>query len=65
MNDKLSKKQDIEQYKLLNVQETPLDSHQKHLDMLCFPILFPDSNSRRYHPHAEKLSPSEYDKSRL
>ena len=33
---------DIEQYKLMNVQEEPIDSRQKYLDVLCFPTLFPD-----------------------
>ena len=35
---------DIEQYKLMNVQEEPIDSRQKYLDVMCFPTLFPDGN---------------------
>ena len=34
MNDKLSTEKDLEQYKLLNVKEDPLDCRQKHLDAL-------------------------------
>ena len=35
---------DIEQYKLMNVQEEPIDSRQKYLDVMCFTTLFPDGN---------------------
>ena len=35
---------DIEQYKLMNMQEEPIDSRQKYLDVICFPTLFPDGN---------------------
>ena len=28
-------------YQLLKVNEAPLDNHTKHLDMLCFPDLYP------------------------
>ena len=34
MNDKLSTEKDLEQYKLLNVKEDPLDCRQKHLDAM-------------------------------
>ena len=65
MNDKLSTKDDLEQYKMLSVQEEPLSSTQKHLDTMCFPVLFPDGNFGKYHPRKVPLSHSEYDKSRL
>ena len=32
---------DIEHYKLLSIYEQPLNNHQKYLDVLCFPTLFP------------------------
>ena len=44
MNDKLSTKDDLQQYKMLSVQEEPLSSIQRHLDTMCFPVLFPDGN---------------------
>ena len=32
---------DIDQYKMLNVKEKPLNSRQEYLDVMCFPNLFP------------------------
>ncbi|MDD9818968.1 MAG: hypothetical protein OXU61_12675, partial [Gammaproteobacteria bacterium] len=55
---------DIEQYKVLSVKEDPLDNRQQHLDVMCFPVLFPTGEFGEYHPRA-KLSNSEYIKSRL
>ena len=52
-------------YKMLSVQEEPLSSTQKHLDTMCFPVLFPDGNFGKYHPRKVPLSHSEYEKSRL
>ena len=63
MNDKLSTKNDLEQYKMLSVQEEPLSSTQKHLDTMS--VLFPDGNFGKYHPRKVPLSHSEYEKSRL
>ena len=56
---------DIEQYKLMNVQEEPIDSRQKYLDVMCFPTLFPDGNFGKYHDRQKKISHSEYIKTRL
>ena len=56
---------DIEQYKLVNVQEEPIDSRQKYLDVMCFPTLFPDGNFGKYHDRQKQISHSEYIKSRL
>ena len=42
LDSKLSSEPDIEQYKLLGVKEDPLDSRQQHLDVMCFPVLFPN-----------------------
>ena len=33
---------DLKQYKMLSVTEEPLDDRMKHLDVMCFPGLFPD-----------------------
>ena len=56
---------DLQQYKMLSVQEEPLSSTQRHLDTMCFPVLFPDGNFGKYHPRQVPVSHSEYDKSRL
>ena len=60
---KLSTDTDIEQYKLLNVREDPLSNRQEHLDVMCFPTLFPTGKFGKNHPRDVKLSHSE--KSRL
>ena len=65
LDNKLSIQSDIEQYKLLSIKEDPLDNRQKHLDVMCFPVLFPDGNFGKYHPREVKVSHSEYVKSRL
>ena len=35
---------DLEQHKMLSVTEEPLDDRMKHLDVMCFPGLFPMGN---------------------
>ena len=57
---------DIEQFKLLGIKEDPLDSGQQHLDVMCFPVLFPNGKFGKYYDkREEKISHSEYIKSRL
>ena len=64
--DKLSTESDIEQYnKLLSVREDPTDSRQQHLDVICFPKLYPTGKFGKYHPRDVKISLSEFDKSKL
>ena len=46
---------DIEQYKLLCIQESPLDNRQKYLYVMCFPILFPTGKYGQYHDREIKL----------
>ena len=41
LDNKLSTDSDIEQYKLLNVKEDPINNRQQHFDVMCFPTLFP------------------------
>ena len=41
LDNKLPADSDIEKYKILSVKEDPLDNRQQHLDIMCFPILFP------------------------
>uniref|UniRef100_A0A1X7VFG3 Helitron helicase-like domain-containing protein n=1 Tax=Amphimedon queenslandica TaxID=400682 RepID=A0A1X7VFG3_AMPQE len=40
-DSKIATGSDISQYKLMNVKEAPVDNRQKHLDLFCFPTLFP------------------------
>ena len=65
LDNKVSTSSDIEQYKLLNVTEEPVSNKQQHLDVMCFPVLFPNGNFGEFHPPKEKLSNSECIESRL
>ena len=65
MNQQLSTKPDIEQFKLMHIKESPLDSRLKYLDVLCFPDLFPTGRFGEYHPRQVKIRPCEIIKSRL
>ena len=56
---------DIDEYKMLNVQEDAIDSRQQHLDVMCFPILFPNGNFGEHYPRKVKITSSEFMKSRL
>ena len=65
LDNKLSTSSDIVQYKVLTVTEDPINSKQQHLDVMCFPVLFRTGQFGKFHPRKEKLSHSEYIKSRL
>ena len=56
---------DIDQYKMVHVAEYPLKSCQQHLDVMCFPDLFPTGRCGEYEPRDVPLSFSEYIKSRM
>ena len=56
---------DIEHYKLRDVKEDALSNKLKHLDVLCFPTLFPSGKFGESHSHAVAITASEYAKSRL
>ena len=62
LDTKIVKDFDISQYKLLNVREQAIDDRQSHLDLMCFPNLFPTGRFGENHPHQKNL---EYIKSRL
>ena len=66
LDSKIVTGSDISQYKLMNV---PIDNRQEHLDLLCFPTLFPTGQYGEHHPRqsypAQTLSFSEYIKSKL
>ena len=65
LDNKLLTASDTEQYKVLSVKEDPIDNRQQHLDTLCFPALFPTGKFGEFHPREQKISHSEYIKSRL
>ena len=58
LDNKLSTKSDIEQYKLLSVREDPIDNRQQYLDVMCFPTLYPTGKFGKYHPREVKLTVS-------
>ena len=65
LNQKQSTLSDIEQYKLLSINEDVLNNRQKFLDVMCFPHLFPSGRFGEFHTRDVKISSSEYAKSRL
>ena len=48
-----------------SVREQALDNRQMHLDVMCFPGLFPTGYFGEFHPREKKISRSEFIKSRL
>uniref|UniRef100_A0A1X7VKH2 Uncharacterized protein n=1 Tax=Amphimedon queenslandica TaxID=400682 RepID=A0A1X7VKH2_AMPQE len=50
LDSKIATGSDISQYKLMNVKEAPIDNRQEHLDLLCFPTLFPTGQYGEHHP---------------
>ncbi len=65
LDQQVSMESDIDQYKLLNVQEDAMDSRQKHLDVMCFPVLFPNGKFGQHYPRKVSITSSEFIKSRL
>ncbi len=65
LDPKISPTCDIDHYKLLNVDEDEINSRQEHLDVMCFPALFPDGKFGQHYRRENKVSASEYAKSRL
>ena len=49
-------KTDVEQYKMQNVKDSPIESRQRHLDVMCFPTLFPSGQFGEFHPRDMHLS---------
>ena len=65
LNRKAPTESDIEQFKLVSVREELIDNRLKFLDVMCFPVLFPNGQFGKYHDREVSLSHSEYVKSRL
>ncbi len=55
LDQKISPKCDIDHYKLLNVDEDAIDSRQEHLDVMCFPVLFPEGKFGQYYRREVKI----------
>ena len=55
----------MDQYKIVNVKEFPLESRQQHLDLMCFPALFPTGAFGENHKREVHIGQSEFAKSRL
>ena len=60
LDTKIVKDSDISQYKLLNVREQAIYDRQSHLDLMCFPNLFPTGRFGENHSRQVKLDFSEY-----
>ena len=65
LDQKLSTALHTKQYMMQRVKEHPIDNRQAHLDVACFPTLFPSGRFGEFHARALKLSLAEYVKSRL
>ena len=65
LENKLPTVSNIDQYKVLSVHEYPLDSRQLHLDLMCFPALYPTGAFGENHVREVNITHSEYVKSRL
>ena len=49
LDQKQSSQADSEQFKLINVNENAMSNKLKHLDVLCFPTLFPSGKFGESH----------------
>ena len=56
LDNKLSTASNTEQYEVLSVTKDPRDNRQQHLDVICFPVLFPTGKFGEFHPHEKNLS---------
>ena len=58
LDQKVSTEADIDQYNLLHVREDAMDSRQLHLDVMCFPVLFPNGKFGEHYAREVKLRPA-------
>lgn len=65
LSDEWTKDCLLAHYKMHTIQERPLDTQHCHLDVLCFPSLFPTGNYGQFYYQDVKLQFSEYVKSHL
>ena len=62
---RLDQKESSLDSELMNVKEDALSNKLKHLDVLCFPTLFPSGRFGESHDRSTPISLSEFVKSRL
>ena len=65
LDKKPSSLTDSEHFKLVNVKENAMSNKLKHLDVLCFPTLFPSGKFDESHDRSVPISLSEFRKSHL
>ena len=65
LNQKQSSLTDSEHFKLINVKENAISNKLKHLDVHCFPTLFPNGKFGESHDRSVPISLSEFGKSHL
>lgn len=65
LDNKLINTSDIDQYKLQNIKEEPINNRQAYLDVMCFPKLFPTGQFGEHHHRVKKITAANYIKSRL
>ena len=53
------------QYPLLRINESPIDTHKKQLDLLCFPDLYPHGCGGQHESRKVPLGPANYIKALL
>ena len=65
LDQKQSSLTDSEHFKLINVKENAMSNKLKHLDVLCFPTLYPSGKFGESHDRKVPISLSEFGKSHL
>ena len=65
LDQKQSSLTDSEHFKLINIKENAMSNKLKHLDVLCFPTLFPSGKFGESHDRKVHISLSEFGKSHL
>ena len=65
LNKVVPNTKDIDQYKLVHVEDYPLKSNQMNLDLMLYPNLFPTGEFGEHYPRLITLRNAEYVKSRL
>ena len=65
LNKMVPNTKDIDQYKLVHVEDYPLKSNQMNLDLMLYPSLFPTGEFGEHHPRSITLRNAAYVRSRL
>ena len=65
INQSIPTTSDIDQYRMVSVDEFPIKGTQEYIDCMCFPDLFPTGEFGQHQPREVSLGFSAYVKSRL